>query len=402
MTGPGSPAGRMERGPTLLFVSTVPPLIRNFYLPYAAHFRGRGWRVLLAARDARHDATLRAAFDEVVDLPVSRSTLDWRNYTQAFVAIRRLLLAGPDIVHAHSPIAALLVRLAVATVPRARRPAVVYTVHGFHFHHRGLRVTNAIFRTAERLAGRWTDRLIVMNDEDERSARSGHFVAEDRLVRMPGVGIDAEHYPRSAIQPGATEAALAVIAAAGRPVFVVVGELHRRKRHEDVVRALSAMRHRDAMLVLLGDGRRRPALEALVRRLKLGDRVRFLGFVEDIRPYVAWANAVVLASLREGLPRAVMEAMALQVPVIVSASRGNVDLVDSTCGFVVPFGSVAGLAGAMDQVLDDPLTAATLGRRGRERIVSGYGLAEMIARHDSLYGELLEERSWGSAILTNQ
>ena len=69
---------------------------------------------------------------------------------------------------------------------------------------------------------------------------------------------------------------------------------------------------------------------------------------------------------------------------------------------VVPFGSVAGLAGAMDQVLDDPLTAATLGRRGRERIVSGYGLAEMIARHDSLYGELLEERSWGSAILANQ
>jgi glycosyltransferase involved in cell wall biosynthesis len=383
----------LEHGPTLLFVSTVPPLIRNFYLPYAAHFRARGWRVLLAARDARRDPALRAAFDEVVDLPVSRSTLDWRNYTQAFVAIRRLLLEGPDIVHAHSPIAALLVRLAVATVPRARRPAVVYTVHGFHFHHRGLRVTNAIFRTAEWLAGRWTDRLIVMNDEDERSARSGHFVAEGRLARMPGVGIDAGQYSRAAIPPAATEAALAVIAAAGRPVFVVVGELHPRKRHEDVVRALAAMRHRDSMLVLLGDGRRRPALEALVSRLRVGDRVRFLGFVEDIRPYVVLANAVILASLREGLPRAIMEAMALEVPVIVSASRGNVDLVDSSCGFVVPLGSVAGLASAMDHVVDDPSTAAVLGRRGRERIVAGYGLAEVIARHESLYAEVLEERS---------
>jgi glycosyltransferase involved in cell wall biosynthesis len=402
VTGPGSPAGRMERDPTLLFVSTVPPLIRNFYLPYAAHYRARGWRVLLAARDARHDPTLRAAFDEVVDLPVSRSTLDWRNYTHAFVAIRRLLLAGPDIVHAHSPIAALLVRLAVATVPRGRRPAVVYTVHGFHFHHRGLRVTNAIFRTAERLAGRWTDRLIVMNDEDERSAQSGRFVPEGRLVRMPGVGIDAGYYARSAIPRAPSEAALAIVAAAGRPVFVVVGELHPRKRHEDVVRALAAMRHRDALLVLLGDGDRRPALEALVSRLNVRDRVRFLGFVDDIRPYVALANAVILASLREGLPRAIMEAMALEVPVIVSASRGNVDLVDSTCGFVVPLGSVAGLAGAMDQVVDDPSTATTLGRRGRERIVSGYGLAEVIARHDSLYEELLEERSLPSAILSNQ
>jgi glycosyltransferase involved in cell wall biosynthesis len=394
---PGLPAGP-GRPPSLLYLATVPQPIRNFYLPYAAHFRRRGWRLTAAARDAASQPILRDAFDDVVDLPISRSIRDWRNYTQAVRAIRRLVDHGPDIVHVHTPIASFLTRVAVRTLPADRRPSVVYTAHGFHFHRGGSALPNAAFRFAERLAGRWTDRLIVINDEDEQAAIDAHLVPRRRLVRMPGVGVDVDHYDRAAIRPAALEAVRRDLGAGPEtPVFVIVGELHPNKRHRDALAALAALQRQDAQLWILGDGVLRDELATLATRLGLEDRVRFLGFVEDVRPPVAGATALLLMSRREGLPRAVLEAMALGTPVIVSASRGSVELVQDGCGFVVPVGAVSDLAAAMARMIDDPTLAHAMADRGRRRVVDRYGLAGVLRQHERMYEALLDDRSGGPA-----
>jgi glycosyltransferase involved in cell wall biosynthesis len=394
-----TPPGRRPRhadSTVLLFVATVPQPIRYFYLPYAAHFRANGWRLIVATRCATDEPAFQANFDRVIDLPISRSIRDWRNYAFALRAMRRLLDGGPDLVHVHTPIAAFLVRLAAATLPAARRPGIVYTAHGFHFHRAGRPLTNWLYRTAERVVGRWTDRLIVINEEDEAAALRARLVPAGRLIRMPGVGIDLDHYARSAIAPAEIERAGAASSSGGGPLFVVVGELHPNKRHDDVLRALAGMRHGDARLVIVGDGRSRAGLESLTRKLGLEPRVRFLGFVEDVRPYLATATGLLLASQREGLPRSVMEAMALEVPVIVSAARGNTELVDASLGQVVPIGSVTGLAAAMDRLIDDPDEARAKAERARERM-HAYAIASLIQRHESVYAEVLREKRRGSA-----
>lgn len=389
---PGSPADRSAEAPALLYLATVPQPIRNFYLPYAAHFRARGWRVAAAAHGAIHEPALAAAFDDVRDVPLFRSVLDWRNYVQGPPAIRRLLDRGYDVVHVHTPIAAFMTRLAARSLPRARRPGVVYTAHGFHFHRGGSPIANLLFRTAERFAGRWTDRLVVINEEDELAARTARLVPGQRLVRMPGVGIDPLHYDRAALPPGTTEAARDALGAGpGVPLFVMVGELHPNKRHRDVIDALPRMRNGDAMLAIIGEGRARASIEALVKRRGLSGRVRLLGFVDDPRPHIAAATALVLASRREGLPRAVMEAMALEVPVIVSRSRGSIELVQGGYGQVVPVGSVAGLAAAMDATVGNPEGARDVARRARQHVVECYSLTGIIARHEAMYAEVLRE-----------
>ena len=398
---PSPPAVVLEPLPSgsLLIVTTIAPTIRNFLLPYAAHFRSLGWRVEAAANGASDDEVVRGAFDDVHDVPLSRSSLDVGGMARSEREIGAVIRATrPDIVHVHTPIASFVTRLAVRRLPAAVRPAVAYTAHGFHFHAGGSPVTNAVFLTAERLAGRWTDRLVVINDEDAQAAARHHIVPRRRLVHMPGIGVDTARYSSSALEPEAVvRARESAGVPAGAPLFVVVAEHSPRKRVRDAIAALASMRHANAHLLLAGEGPERPRLERLVAELGVGNRVRFLGSVPDVRPVVSAATALILPSDREGLARCVMEAMSLEVPAIVSTARGNAELIGDDCGILVPIGDVDGLAAAMDRLVDHPDEAAEMGARGRIRMIERFDLARLLTLHDKLYRDLLEERAARSA-----
>lgn len=388
-----TPAGApMPSGVSLLFVATLSHTIRHFLVPYASHFRALGWRVAAAANGSTSDAALREAFDDVYELPISRSIHDLNGLVRGERAISKVLGTGPDIVHVHTPIASFITRLAVRRMPAHRRPPVAYTAHGFHFHQGGHLVTNALFLTAERLAGRWTDRLIVINDEDYEAARRNRIVAPSRIVRMPGIGIDTELYSRSRLNPDDfAHARQELDMGSDTPLFVIVGELNRNKRQGDVIEALALMRHQEARLVLAGEGRERGRLEDRAGQRGLGDRVRFAGYVEDVRPLVGSATALVLASKREGLARSLMEALALEVPVVASTARGNQELVDDS-GFVVRTGDVRGLAARMDWLVDHPVERLEMGNRGRRRMVERYDQRHLVRLHEEMYRGMLAQR----------
>jgi glycosyltransferase involved in cell wall biosynthesis len=367
--------------------------LRSFLTPYARHFRDLGWTVEAAASGALDDPAVLDTYDRVHDLPLSRSLLQARRNIHGFARLTRLVGSGFDIVHVHTPIAGFLLRAAARRVPGPGRPAIVYTAHGFHFHHDGRPWTNALFLAAERVAGRWTDRLVVINREDEMAARSHRIVPPERLVYMPGIGIDTAHYARSAIpSERVTEARSALGLQPEIPFVVVVGELNRNKRPGDVLRALPQMRHSETHLAFLGEGTARSSLEDQARTLGIADRVRFMGNVPDVRPYILGSAVLVLASQREGLPRSIMEALSLETPVVASAARGSRDLVGPDAGWLVPIGDVAALAQALDAVLDDPAEARARVQQGRARMVREHDIARLLAMHESLYTDLLATR----------
>ncbi len=393
-TGAAVQRARTTRGRpvSLLFVSTVGSTLR-FLLPYATYFRALGWRVSAAASGATLDAELLSAFDDVHELALSRSLLDVRGLLRGSYALRRILATEPDIVHVHTPIAGFLSRLVVHQMPAERRPAVAYTAHGFHFYKGGAWATNALFLTAERTAGRWTDRLIVINDEDEAAAERHRIVPHRRLVRMPGIGLDTGVWSRASIpQDCAARVRAQAGIASDAPILLVVGELNRNKRQGDAISALAAMRNRAPVLVLAGDGPEKPRLERLASELGVRDRVRFLGFVPDVRPLLCAATILILPSEREGLARSVMEALALEVPVITSQARGNGELVGSDRGILVDTGHVRELAKAMDWLGDHGDERLAMGQRGRERMVEHYDITVLLARHEAVYREMLAER----------
>jgi glycosyltransferase involved in cell wall biosynthesis len=373
--------------PSLLVVTTVPGTM-HFLVPYVRHFRALGWRVDGAARDLSAD--VRAdEFDLVHDVPLSRSLKDVRGLVAGAMTLASIMESGYDIVHVHTPIASFVTRAMARRLSTRARPAVVYTAHGFHFHREGHPVTNAVFRTAERVAGRWTDRLVVINEEDADQAMRYRLVPRSRLCHMHGIGVDTRWYSRARVTVEASRAALDEIGMdPDRPYFVTVGELNRNKRPTDVVRALSQMRERAPALLFLGSGGERSAVTELAASLGVADRV-VISQVSDVRPLVAPAIALVQASKREGLPRSIMEALSLGVPVITSAARGSRELVGNDRGQVVPIGAIQEMAAAMDYLVQNPTQASAMGARGRRLMVERYDLQQLIKDHERLYEELL-------------
>ncbi|CAN5161711.1 glycosyltransferase family 4 protein [soil metagenome] len=374
--------------PRLLIASTVSGTLEAFLLPFARHLRSKGWRVDGMAAGAGSSPACRAAFDEVHEASWSRNA--WAPANVAAVReVRRVVRAGAyDIVHVHTPTASFFTRAALAASPR--RPVVVYTAHGFHFSEDSAGLAAYAYRQLERLAGRWTDHLIVINPEDFRLARRHRIVGDGRLEEMPGIGVDLGYYAADEVADDEVERARHELGLGpGDPLFTVVGGLIPRKRHSDVLHALRRLGRDDAHLALVGDGPLTAPTRELARHLDLERRVHFLGRRADVRPFVRAASALVLASGQEGLPRSVMEAMSLGTPVVGTDIRGTRDLLDDGRGFLVPVGDAERLARAMARVLDSPEEALARADKARSH-VARFRQEEVVALHERRYRQLLE------------
>jgi hypothetical protein len=134
----------------------------------------------------------------VIEIPRSRYVSDPRNITQATGVFRRVVRDGRyDIVNLHTPIAASVARASIATLRRRDRPLVIYTAHGFYFGAGGAWHHELPFLIVERVLGRYTDRLIVINDIDRANAERRRIDPRDCIVLHPGIGIDFAWYART-------------------------------------------------------------------------------------------------------------------------------------------------------------------------------------------------------------
>jgi glycosyltransferase involved in cell wall biosynthesis len=152
------------------------------------------------------------------------------------------------------------------------------------------------------------------------------------------------------------------------PLFAYLGRLKRYKRVDLIVRAFARMAHPTARLAIAGTGDYRPALEKLAASLDLGERVRFLGFIDDRtkRSLLREAWALAFTSPKEGWGITNFEAAACATPVIASDSPGLRESVrDGSTGFLVPHGDVPALARAMATIANDRELVVTLGAKAR-------------------------------------
>lgn len=370
-----------------MVVSTVPSTLRAFLLPYAHHCRAGGWTVDAVTGPGAVDPSVREAFDEVHQVPWARS-LQQAQLGAAAAKVRRLLPAY-DLVHTHTPIASFVTRVAALSLPRARRPVVVYTAHGFHFHDAGSRRTNAVYGAAERLAGRATDRLVVLTETDLLAARRRRLVPDDHLLLLPGVGIDLAHYaPSPALLAEARTTRDRLGLSEGTPLLTVVAALDPGKNHAAALHALA--RVPEAHLACAGQGPERDRLEALARSLGITERVHLLGSLPDVRALVLGSRATVLPSRREGLSRSVLESLALGVPVVGSRVRGIRELVPPEAGVLVDPDDVDGLAAGMRRTAGFPAPPELRARL--EQHLAPYAVERLLAAHDELYREALDGR----------
>jgi glycosyltransferase involved in cell wall biosynthesis len=381
--------------PRLLIVTTVYNMIRDFLLPYAEHYREKGWHVDALAQPDSTFAECEPAFDHAWSIEWSRNPLQLRNPFGHLRQMRELVARERyDIVHFHTPIAGFLGRAALRKARSRDGTIVIYTAHGFHFHPNRGRFANAPFSLAEKAAARWTDYLVVINDEDARAARRLSLVAPDRLVQMPGIGIDTSRFQPDRVSADDIAAVRSELGLEPQDQLVlVVAEFTFNKRHEDAVRAFAQLGDTRAHLALAG--REGPALEGtkrLVAELGLGSRVHWLGFRGDIPALIRASDVTVLLSAREGLPLSVLESLSLATPVVGTRIRGISDLVGGGGGSLVEVGDADSAARAIRALLEHPEKARAAGEQGR-RTVERFDVRHVIEMHDLLYDRALARRA---------
>lgn len=380
---------RTGEGRRALFVATVAGTIQGFLVPYARRLRQQGWKVDCLAAGATSNELLRAEFDACWEAPWTRNPLDREALRRAPGVVRELVsVQGYDVVHVHTPVAAFLTRWALRN-REPGRPCVIYTAHGFHFHSRGGRLRNFVFRTLEKIAAPWTDFLVTINEEDRSAAAANRFVPEDRLVRLPGIGVDVAAYA-NAVPPGARESVCRELdLPPGARIVTMVAEFTANKRQRDLVEALALMRRRDVHVLFAGTGPEEYEVELLAFKRRVFDRVHFLGVRDDVPRLLGASDLLVLTSAREGMPRAVMEALCVGVPVVGTDVRGTRDLLGTGAGAIVPVGDVEALAERIREILADPALRRRMGATGRE-VIQEYDLARTLEIHDGLYAQAMQ------------
>lgn len=377
----------------LLIVTTISETINAFLRPYACHFRSKGWIVDGLTRETSKSHLDRHLFNTIWPVEWSRNPLNPRHLLQTASQVRRIVeQLDYDLVHVHTPVAAFVTRYALQPLRRRGRPAVIYTAHGFHFFRGGSRLRNAIFLCLEKLAGQWTDYLVVINQEDAEVARNQRIVPPERVRYMPGIGIDLAFYnPDTLADSEVARIRRELQLTPSEKVLLMIAEFVPRKRHQDVLHAFAAIQQTDAHLVLAGDGPLLEPMRRLAATLGLSNRVRFLGQRQDIPVLIRASAATILPSAQEGLPRSVMESLSLATPVIGSNIRGTRDLLATGGGILVDVGDVQGLARAMAWILENPTHAQAMGRQGRAQMAQ-YDLRRIIALHEELYTQALSRQ----------
>ncbi|MFG0316530.1 MAG: glycosyltransferase [Planctomycetota bacterium JB042] len=353
----------------------------------------RRFRVaLLAGPDGRLDSEAARIPDldfrlvAALDRPV-RPWRDYRAYRTLVEHLRDLrgASAAATIVHTHSSKAGILGRLAA---PEAGVRHVVHTVHGFGhaaFRSSGLR---RIACAAERRAARRTSHVVCVSEanraEGERRRLFGD--AEVSVIRS---GFDVARFRRPGVDRREARRRLGLPAAA--PVVGTVACLKPQKDPVSFVRTAAAVRRneKEARFVLVGDGALRERLRFEADRLGDAAAVELLGWRDDVAEILPALDVFLLTSRWEGLPRAVVQAMAAGVPVVASAVDGVLDVVeDDETGLLVEPGDVPGFARAVRRLLDDRTTSVRLSRAAAA-IPDAFGVDEMVDRIEGVYERLL-------------
>ena len=378
----------------ILFVSTVPETINGFLLPFADRLRGDNWIVHAMADGVSTIGGLTSHFDETWDVAFSRNPASAVWTLRANVKqIKRVLEEEKyTIVHTHTPISSFVVRFAAGRMRKSTRPIIMYTAHGFHFHDLGGRFRNTVYFETEKLGARWTDILIVINEEDYKSAISKKLIAAGKVKRLPGIGVDSSLFDPTAYSDWDVQALRDELGIPERTkVLLMAAEFIPRKRHSDAIRAMELLERDDVCLLFAGSGRLEDSLKENVKQKGMDKQIRFLGRQENIPLLIKMSAAVVLPSLQEGLPRVLLEAMSMNIPIIATDIRGSKELLQNGCGILVPPGSPKDLAEAMRWILQNEDLARNMGEKGRPIILSRYDQEIVISKQMEIYYGLIHK-----------
>ncbi len=248
------------------------------------------------------------------------------------------------VVHCHNPVGGMLGRM--AGVWSGKKPFMLYTAHGFHFFDGAPKSYWLMFYPAEKYLAKMTDVIITINKEDFFRAKNFKMRDGGKVELLHGVGLDTERFhPMPEIryevrsELGIPEDAFHIVTAA---------ELNGNKNQETVIKAIAQLNDSNIYYSICGRGPGKENLEQLIAELGLKERVKLLGYREDMERVLQSADVFAFPSIREGFGMAAVEALGCGIPVIAADNRGTREYMhDGDNGIVCAHDNVDAFAAAI-------------------------------------------------------
>ena len=371
----------------VLFVATVVRLhINMFHKPFIKWFHDQGWQVDVAANNdyENKEECVIPYCDHFYCIPFERSPFRKENF-EAFFQLKKLLEKEKyDIIHCHTPMGSVVTRLAAGKV-RKNGTKVIYTAHGFHFFNGASLINWLVYYPVERILAHRTDLLITMNQEDYK--RSQTFKAK-RNAYVNGVGLDLKKFVEA--MPEEKQEVRRVFGLQNEDIFAIsVAQLIKRKNHIVLIQAVAKLNNPHFHLFICGDGVQETELKTKALELGVENQIHFLGFRKDVYKISSAADLFLFASLQEGLPVAIMEAMACGLPIVASKVRGNSDLIDQgKGGYLVNPMDVDGFVKAIHKITDNKEKLEKMKKYNLKKIQK-YSIDAVMDQMVELYREMM-------------
>lgn len=318
----------------VLYVTTVSRTINAFLIPHIEKLVDEGYIVDCAcAIDLKVDDRILAKGCNIFDIPFSRNPLHPKN-VKAFKELRKIQEKNNyDVVHVHTPVASFVARLAFRKKENLK---MIYTCHGFHFYKGSPIINWLLFYPLEKIAAKWTDTLVTINEEDYEIATTFNLRNNGQVLKMNGVGIEKENYVIENFDRNKYRKSLDIDE--DDFVILVLAELNKNKNHIQLIKAMNLLKDKypNIKAIFAGSGPLENDIKKQIKEYGLEDRITLLGWRDDVKELINSCDMVGLFSKREGLGKCLLEAMICGKPVVATNTRGPRELIEENInGFLV-------------------------------------------------------------------
>lgn len=330
----------------VLILCTTDNMVTQFLIPHIKHMQDNGNIVHVACNKSGpwFDQLQNEHKLKVYELPCKRNPLKLSNI-KAYNILKKIVKAeGYDLIYCQQPVGGVLGRL----IGKKYKIPVVYTAHGFFFY-KGCKLKNKImYKTAEKFMAKYTDVLIVINDEDYQAALK---MKKNNVFKISGIGYDSSKYK----EEKRTRAEMRQQLNLKDDDFVVltIAEFIKRKNYNTMLESIAKIKGNVKFLVC-GTGEDMDLIKDKIKELDIEDRVVLLGYRRDINNILNASDCFFLASHQEGLTLSIIEALNFGLPVVTSDVRGNRDLVvNNLGGFICDHLDSTGFAEKLETLRDN-------------------------------------------------
>ena len=330
----------------IIFVATVDIHIINFHLSIINKLRRIGNIVDVAANGNFNNNDINKKYN----ICFSKNPFSFDNI-KAYFQIKKVIQQGQyDIISCHTPLSSFFTRIACR---RFKNIKVIYTAHGFHFFKGSPLINRVVYKSMERIAARYTDILVTINQEDYNASLNFKMKAQGTHKYIPGVGIDKKKIKDAKNNKHKLVKELGINE--NDYVILSVGELNANKNHILVLEGLldKFRENKQLKYFICGIGEKSEDYPKFIRENELENQIYLLGYRNDVYDIYHIADLFVFPSRREGLPVSLMEAMASGVISVATDVRGNRDLIDNEInGFIIKDNSKEDLHSTFEKILD--------------------------------------------------